>query len=638
MKWKLTLLLTGCLLLNILTSCKVQKEKQQQVFFKGITKVSTYGENLPVEFQFFDYQSKAKLYDELVFLSSEDDIPPLSWQDKTNGVLAIPAYVGDNRFGENGTQEAVTFLPAILSGTYVGIDKSSQNGIDYVSMADIFFSKEEKIIVNNPGAVSADASMWYLLYPSILYTQIAVEYKNETLLEHALSMIEQWHGAYEVMISPEYSSFDYTGFDFSRNEPYKNGVWTEPDCAVGIAVLMDYGYELTGDKKYNKASIELMDYMEDYFGSPLYEALMYFGPALAAKMNALYGTDYNIDKALDRTFGDGSIPRGGWGSISGEWGGYNVNGLFGSAVDGGGYAFSMNTFTAAKAITPMVRYDSRYGVQIGKWLLYVHQNSRHFFSKESDGALQSYNGEPLVNERILEAIPYEGVRKEKHGTSPWIGGDPLEYGWAQTDFSLYSGAHVGMFASLFQETNVDGILQINTSNLMEDASCYLLYNPYGEEKTVKVKLSGSDKNLYESVSNQILEISSEFSEITIPAESAVVITEIPRGSIISEKDNSYYADEAFIGAKKLGVFFDGLQNNQLVSGKISFSIEVQTNFKEAAKPQVTVTLDGEELKPDKYGNFTIDTEAFEKGRKKLTAQAVDADGLHDEISIRITFE
>ncbi|HBK68342.1 MAG TPA: hypothetical protein DDZ91_06855, partial [Firmicutes bacterium] len=68
--------------------------------------------------------------------------------------------------------------------------------------------------------------------------------------------------------------------------------------------------------------------------------------------NAFQGTSYDLDKAISRVFDGNSVPRGGWGSLVGKWGDYEINGLFGSITDGGGYAFSMNTFAAAGAFAP----------------------------------------------------------------------------------------------------------------------------------------------------------------------------------------------------------------------------------------------------------------------------------------------
>lgn len=60
---------------------------------------------------------------------------------------------------------------------------------------------------------------------------------------------------------------------------------------------------------------------------PLYEVLLYFAPSLAARLNAQQGKAYDVDKLLADSLNGSSIPRGGWGSITGQWGDYTVNGL-----------------------------------------------------------------------------------------------------------------------------------------------------------------------------------------------------------------------------------------------------------------------------------------------------------------------
>lgn len=192
-----------------------------------------------------------------------------------------------------------------------------------------------------------------------------------------------------------------------------------------MAILFKYGYTLTGNEDYLTAVINLMDFIEDFFGGPLYEVLMYYALALVAELNTLHGTNYDITKALNRTFDGASIPRGGWGSISGTWGDIEVNGLFGSTTDGGGYAFSMNTFAAAGAVAPLARYDARYAKSIGKWLLHLNGNSRCFFSEETKKENQSITYfDQSVPEDIIRAVPYEGIRFQSNGKSPWYGGDP----------------------------------------------------------------------------------------------------------------------------------------------------------------------------------------------------------------------
>ena len=54
-------------------------------------------------------------------------------------------------------------------------------------------------------------------------------------------------------------------------------------------------------------------------------------------------------------------------------------GLVGSTTDGEGYAFAMNTFQWAGALTPVARYDTRYAHDIGKWMLNLANAARLFY-------------------------------------------------------------------------------------------------------------------------------------------------------------------------------------------------------------------------------------------------------------------
>lgn len=45
-----------------------------------------------------------------------------------------------------------------------------------------------------------------------------------------------------------------------------------------------------------------------------------------------------------------------------------VNGLIGEVNENEGYAFVMNGFQQAGALTPLAKYDKRYARTLGKWL------------------------------------------------------------------------------------------------------------------------------------------------------------------------------------------------------------------------------------------------------------------------------
>jgi hypothetical protein len=647
---KKTIGVLGVVIMLLMTiSCK-QEEKNEpnkdMTFNKDFLRIQLYDQIIPNNYELIDWDEKARLYDELVF---DKDLTgqylPLIWEDETYDSFGLPAYVGDGRMHQNGAQEAVTNIAAVLSATLMGIDKSESK--DYVAQLSAFYSEEEGIILNNPAGSSETTSMWYLLYPTLLFAHVSSLYpEHEEIRNQTLKSIESWYEAYLVMYNDGEPSFDYTGFNFNTGKPYKNGIWTEPDSAVGIGLLMYYGYELTGEEKYLNASIETMNYIEGYFGSPLYEALMYFGPYLAAKLNALHGTDFDITNALDRVFNGASIPRGGWGSIVGEWGEYDMNGLFGSTTDGGGYAFAMNTFAGAGAIVPMVQYDARYARSIGIWMLQVASNSRYFYATETNPTNQSctyVEACEQIDSRIKDAIPYEGIRKDSQGRRPWFGGDPTVYGWAETDFSLYSGAHVGVFASLIEETNVEKVLKLNLQATQfyneHDFPSYLIYNPHKESKTIKyhVRTEGP-VDLYDTTKNRIIKTNvTNVEDLEISADDAIVIVEIPSGSSIEQDGHNYYVNNKFISRDLITINISGKEKNETVSGTFSIQVDIKSNFETQVK-EVQVQIDDEVLVFSEDEEIVIDTNNFTPGTKKIWITVQSADDLIDKNSIRLRFK
>jgi len=68
---------------------------------------------------------------------------------------------------------------------------------------------------------------------------------------------------------------------------------------------------------------------------------------------------------------------------------------------------------------------------------------------------------------------------------------------------------------------------------------YLLYNPYQEEKELRYEVSFEKTDLYDIVSGQYIEKEVDgFTTITLPADQASLVVEIPSGEEVNE--NSIY--------------------------------------------------------------------------------------------------
>ena len=612
---------------------------------KNIDRVSRYSSVLPKDYEWFDYGERAKAFDNLVYNEALTGVyAPFLWTDETYDTFGLAAYVGDGRVGNDGSEEAVTTVASVLSATLMGIDKSSQNGVDYVSRLHAYFSEEENIILNNPAGSSKTTSMWYLIYPAILYTQVSVCYPEEAQIrEDALSTIESWYKAAEIMAAGD--GFNYTGFDFTEMQPYQNDIWKEPDSAAGIAVLMWYGYELTGEERYLEMAKTCMAFVDTFEGSSLYEALLYFAPALAAKLNAEYGTAYDVEGFINDVMNGGSIPRGGWGSIAGEWGDYCMNGLMGSTTDGGGYAFAMNTFAAAYAMSSLAKYDTRYAQALGTWYLQIASNSRYFFADTTGPENQSAASDEALLEQIKEwgyCVPYEGIRKSQNSKTPWFGGDPTVYGWAETDFSLYSGAHMGMMGAVIHPTDVSGILKINCNAQVSERNTYdtwLLFNPYDTEKTVTYTLPDGSFDLFNSVKKEVIASGvSGTAEVTLAAGEAVVLIELAAGSRVEHTGTNYFVDGNWIASDAASVHIGNLANNDTVSGTVKLDLECVSTNQEGEVDRILLTIDGVVTEFTGADKVSFQTKDYGSGSKTVLIELYMKDGTCDKTDIRLRFE
>lgn len=643
---RLTALVLIFALMAVMISCG--KDTQAEVNTRGqkvVPRIARYSSEMPEDYGLYDYEAAALAYDELLFgKQPEGAFFPLRWQDDTNRTFGFAAYVGDGRTGRDGSQEAVAVISSVLSATLLGVDKSSQDGVNYVALLHPFFSEDEGIVLNNPGGSSRDASMWYLLYPAILFVQVSEHYPQESQIRaDALATVESWYQAYLVM--KETGTFDYTGFDFSQMQPYRNDIWKEPDCAAGIAVLMQAGFELTGNAEYEAAVADCLDWLTEYEGSPLYEVLLYFAPSLAARLNAREGRNYDIDRLLGDVLNGGSIPRGGWGSISGKWGDYSVNGLIGSTTDGGGYAFSMNTFAGGYALANLVKYDTRYAQALGIWYLNAASAARYFFPGETAPEKQSATGNKAAMEFIEKAggsVPYEGIRKSSNSQTPWVGGDPTVYGWAETDLSLYSGAHTGMFAAVVSPADVEGILRISCDApeaLSGEYRTTLLYNPHGKAHKVTYTLPEGSWDLFDSVEKRIIaENAAGKAVLELEPGQALVIVEIPAGIQIVHENGQYTGDGIWIAADTVTVEIGGLQNNDKVKGRVTPEIRVFHTDPEASVSEILLTIDGKETVFPSEKDVVFRTEDYGTGSRNVNVTVRMSDGRTDKTSIRLNFE
>jgi hypothetical protein len=552
------------LLWAALGACKTTPEQVQQV---AISRISVMPDQ-PEPFRMLDWYEKAHNFDQYVFNPAlRGEFLPFLWTDNNRRNLPQETFglytvIGDVRQGSKGNpefHEALNAMGAILGAGLVGIDKTNQNGVNYVKMLQNYFNRDNgwNIMMNNTNAKVAmlgggyGRDWWYDVVPNVLYYGVCDLYPGVAQADSLQRIIaNQFYKADSVLKG----DYDYSYFDYSQMKGMRNNIPYQQDAAAGHAYVLYCAYKKFGDARYLQGAKSSLEALLSQKESRFYELFMPFGAYVAACLNAEHGTNYDVKKLIDWTF-DGCVSdsgRKGWGVIAERWGDYDVHGLQGSITDGGGYAFLMNSFAMAWPLVPLVKYDSRYAEAMGKWMLNVTNAARLCYPYEIDDAHQWLPGRKEISRNV---IAYEGIRKTDDygkeslkGVSPVATGDGPKWMKGQPEvsmFSLYSSAQVGIFGSIVRKTNVDRILQLNcnaTDFYQQKAlPTYLYYNPYADEKEIRYYNEGREAaDLYDALTQERLaENLQHEGTFTIPPKKARLVVAVPAGTKLKAAEKNY---------------------------------------------------------------------------------------------------
>jgi len=364
--------------------------------------------NTPQPYKIIDWKQKAKEYDAYVF-DFNPNVPAGSmiWLDNSQRNLpqitfGLYTAINDVRQGsahnDGEFHESLNSLSAILGAGLMGIDKTHQNGYNYVKMIQNYFNSETgwNIMMNNTSPEIAQLGggygrdWWYDVLPNVLFYAVSDVFPNvENADNIQRSIAEQFCKADSVLNG----NYDYSYFDYGQMKGMVNQIPFQQDAAGGHGYVLYAAYQKYKNARFlahAKSAIAALDGQKE---SRFYEILLPMGIYTAARLNAEQGTNYNIEKMINWVFEGCKNPNGrnGWGVIVGKWGDYDVSGLQGSTIDGGGYAFLMNSMKMAWPLVPMVKYQPQFARAIGKWMLNNVNASRLFFLMKS---LQKIGGYP----------------------------------------------------------------------------------------------------------------------------------------------------------------------------------------------------------------------------------------------------
>ena len=511
--------------------------------------------NQPKPYALKNWRQTALDFDRYVYdFSQKGQFLPLIWEDKAGRNFKETTFgtytaLGDVREGpavNNGeNHEALGALGSVLGATLVGIDKSRQDGRNYVRMLRNYFNRDNgwNVVMNftNKGAHIGGGygnDYWYEVYNNVLFYAVGNYYPKEEGYDNIMRTIAEQFYRSDSTLGNNYS---YSYFDFKNMTPHKNHIPAQEDVAAGYAFILYGAYQKFGDEKYLRAARHALDVLASQKENRSYEILMAFAPYMAARMNAETGAQYDVQQLMNWTFDGDAKGREGWGVIVGNWGGYDVSGMSGSTVHNGGYGFAMNTFDLAWPMTALVRYDQRYARAVGKWLLNAANTARLFYPYEIPDSLQAIPQHKAVTNRVIayEGLIRESIYEAHKGITPFAQGDgPLwEKGMPpETMFSVYGSGHVGMLGGVVEPTHVPQILRVDCLKTdmfrrYDAFPTYLYFNPYQESKKVTVDLGKNAVDVYDAVSRRFLKRGAKGStEIDLPGDQARVLVLVPAGS------------------------------------------------------------------------------------------------------------
>lgn len=530
--------------------------------------------DIPDTYQMLDWKKKARDFDEFVFnWNNKSEVGPLIWLDDAcrnvnQTTFGLYTAVKDIRQGKNANNgefhESLNSLAAVLGAGLIGIDKTNQDGYNYVKMVQNYFNSATgwNIMMNNTtSSVGAQGGgygrdWWYDVLPNALYYAVCDVFPNVDGAEDIQrSIAEQFTKADSVLNG----NYDYSYFDYGQMKGGRNHIPLQQDAAGGHAYVLLCAYHKFGDSRYLEHCKSAVSALVSQKESRFYEALLPLGVYTAAYLNATENTDYDIQKLLNWVFDGCKSPTGrtGWGIIVGKWGDYDVSGLQGSITDGGGYAFLMNSIKPAWPFVPMVKYQPQYAKAIGKWMLNNASACRLFYPGCID---EKHQWAPELIDITYNNIAYEGLRKhddygkeELKDVSPvaigdgpkWIKGNPTE-----SMMSVYSSSPVGILGSIVETTNVKGILQLDCNATdfyaLKPYPVYLYYNPYGEAKDVAYH-STQHCDLFDIVSKEyVAKDIKQDGQFSIPAKEARVLVELPSGTELSLNGGQIIANKEYV--------------------------------------------------------------------------------------------
>ena len=139
--------------------------------------------------------------------------------------------------------ESLNSLTALLGAGLIGIDKTNQNGYNYVKMVQNYFNTENgwNIVMNNTcpkvallgGGYGRD--WWYDVFPNVLYYALCEVFPDVEFSDVIQKSIAEKFCAADSVLNGNY---DYSYFDYAQMRGMVNNIPLQQDAAGGHGYVL----------------------------------------------------------------------------------------------------------------------------------------------------------------------------------------------------------------------------------------------------------------------------------------------------------------------------------------------------------------------------------------------------------------
>jgi hypothetical protein len=571
MRAALKMLVDLCVLCAFVSAGNATSAAEPQIDIPWVAKMP----QLPHPLRIIDWKQTALDYYRLVFDPGAGgrNLPAVDLSaDRRH--FGFPAYLTPGRKPAVNGGEAITCLAGVAGAQLVGLDMHTYQGIDWAADCKRWFDEVDGVyqdrISQRGGNVSHVIYGYWPLALGVMLTDMNhddPQYRRN--IEKQFAFVLQMARDMGCPDQPDLKQ----GYDIATRKVRPIGIDWNPGNASCLAWMLYAGYKWTGNREYLDCASSALHWQLKNPGR--YEISHAMGPLVMARINAEQGESFDMKRMMDNWFGDYTRLPG----FVHEWAithGTKLNGMTCDGLDGAWwrraddnwfYAFAMGSYQAPAWLLPVVRYDQRFARSVARYALNAANSCRFFLGVNLDDEHQDHlDWRRSIPDGKGFLFSYEGLRTEAHHADadrrfqPYATGDPIAlfsrtytktnatqywidkrlFRGESQNIALYMGHHIGFLGSIFNATDVPGIIAwdlVKTDYYHPHCyPTYLIFNPYEQAKRVTFDVGDAVCDLYDTITGQFIRRNvSGRQPLEIEADRALVLMLVPVGGTVARE-------------------------------------------------------------------------------------------------------